>query len=159
MHAGADLTAAGWSKMLACVAAAAAPEAVAALRLGLPYGVARGDDARLAGAPAILSALDCACMRLRGLRLLNLSGLLVAAHQLPLLAGALHTVSGSLEELRVWDDAWWDGELARKVRAHACAACGGASWDGCLMCVCVRHVPRLTLTQDAVRRLQVHCRV
>jgi hypothetical protein len=117
--AGAELTAAGWGKLLACVGPLGA--SVTALRLGLPHGVATGDEHARRGAPAILAALDAACMHLPRLRALSFGGLLVRSEQLPALCGAIAAARG-VEELGIWDDAWWDASLAADVFATYDAA-------------------------------------
>lgn len=70
----------------------------------------------LTGLQWMLTALDSACMHLKHLRVLDFNRLPIHAHHLHLLGRVFHSMSDSLEELRVWDFEDWEKDVPEAVR-------------------------------------------
>ena len=70
----------------------------------------------LTGLQWVLTALDSACMHLKHLRVLDFNRLPIHAHHLHLLGRVFHSMSTSLEELRVWDFDDWEKDVPDAVR-------------------------------------------
>lgn len=70
----------------------------------------------LTGLQWVLTALDSACMHLKHLRVLDFNRLCIHAHHLHLLGRVFHSMSFSLEELRVWGFEEWEKDVPETVR-------------------------------------------
>lgn len=94
----------------------ASRDAVIAQHAARQSGAESATPTELTGLQWVLTALDSACMHLRHLRVLDFNRLAIYAQHLHLLGRVFHSMSCSLEELRIWGFEDWEQDVPAAVR-------------------------------------------